>query len=161
LNAAASPGAFAVNTAEIWRKASIDLVLTSAGWLLANFALRPSRAAVRASQYAALATPASVLRTALARLSRDFASVLRVRCQRIVTLAFEGAQSLRVAAGQFWWRHDHPPLAQHRNYSSSQPAATSQRSELGSTKRTCRGSLPMSARRAKADIPPRGGDFRF
>ncbi len=32
------------------------------------------------------------------------------RCQSIVTLAFEGAQSLRLAAGQFCWRHDHLPL---------------------------------------------------
>src|SRR5258705_5140417 len=49
LKAAASPGAFAANTAETWRRASIDLVLTSAGWLLANLALRPSRAVLRAS----------------------------------------------------------------------------------------------------------------
>src|SRR5258705_2409230 len=31
-----SPGAFAANTAENWRRASIDLGLTSAGWLLAH-----------------------------------------------------------------------------------------------------------------------------
>src|SRR5258705_8437504 len=49
LKAAASPGAFAANPAETWRRPSIDLVLTSAGWLLANLALRPSRAVLRAS----------------------------------------------------------------------------------------------------------------
>jgi hypothetical protein len=27
-----------------------------------------------------------------------------------VTLAFEDAQSLRLAAGQFCWRHDHLPV---------------------------------------------------
>jgi hypothetical protein len=32
------------------------------------------------------------------------------RCQSIVTPAFEGAQSLRLAAGKFWWRHGHLPL---------------------------------------------------
>jgi hypothetical protein len=42
------PGAFAANTPETWRKASTDFVFTSAGWLLANLALRLSRAALRA-----------------------------------------------------------------------------------------------------------------
>src|SRR6266850_1746728 len=50
------------------------------------------------------------------------------RCQSIVTFAFEGAQSLRLTAGQFCWRHDHFPwtdIPRHR------ATIAEQRSQLG------------------------------
>src|SRR6188472_4524683 len=69
-----------------------------------------------------------------------------------MTLPFEGAQSLRLAAGQFCWRHDHLtldwPCATPRNHNSSHGATTSQTS-THRTFATCRVTLPMSAQSGK------------
>ena len=53
-------------------------------------------------------------------------------CQGIMTLAFEGPQSFRLAARQFCWRHNHhPPDARPLNNNSSRGAATSWMSGCG------------------------------
>src|SRR6476620_2207117 len=72
-----------------------------------------------------------------------------------MTLPFEGAQSPRLAAGQFCWRHDHLaldwPCATPRNRNSSHGATTSQMSGCGAFA-TCRMTLRMSASRERREI---------